>query len=44
MFIGGIGFMREFKGFVHGVDLGGWYSQCDHTKERYDNFIAETSH
>jgi aryl-phospho-beta-D-glucosidase BglC (GH1 family) len=33
--------MREFKGFVHGVDLGGWYSQCDHTKERYDNFIVE---
>ncbi|MBO7355842.1 MAG: cellulase family glycosylhydrolase [Lachnospiraceae bacterium] len=33
--------MREFKGFVHGVDLGGWYSQCDHTEERYDNFIVE---
>ena len=33
--------MREFKGFSHGVDLGGWYSQCNHTKERYDNFIKE---
>ncbi|MCR5740218.1 MAG: cellulase family glycosylhydrolase, partial [Lachnospiraceae bacterium] len=33
--------MREFKGFVHGIDLGGWYSQCDHTRERYDNFIVE---
>lgn len=33
--------MREFKGFVHGVDLGGWYSQCDHTKDRYDSFISE---
>ena len=32
--------MREFKGYVHGVDLGGWFSQCDHSKERYDNFIA----
>ncbi len=33
--------MREFKGYVHGVDLGGWYSQCDHSEERYDNFIKE---
>lgn len=41
-YIGGMYRMREFKGFVHGVDLGGWYSQCDHTKERYDNFIAES--
>ncbi len=34
--------MREFKGFVHGIDLGGWYSQCDHSRERYDNFIVES--
>ncbi|MCR4896017.1 MAG: glycoside hydrolase family 5 protein [Lachnospiraceae bacterium] len=33
--------MREFKGFEHGVDLGGWFSQCDHTKERYDTFVTE---
>ncbi len=33
--------MREFKGYLHGVDLGGWFSQCDHSKERYDNFIKE---
>ena len=33
--------MREFTGFKHGVNLGGWLSQCDHTKERYDNFVTE---
>jgi len=33
--------MREFAGYVHGVNLGGWLSQCDHTQERYDNFIKE---
>ena len=33
--------MREWKGFGHGVNLGGWVSQCDHTKERYDSFIKE---
>ncbi len=33
--------MREFKGYVHGVDLGGWFSQCDHSQDRYDNFIKE---
>ncbi len=24
-----------------GINLGGWLSQCDHTKERYENFITE---
>ena len=33
--------MKEFKGFMHGVNLGGWYSQCNHTEDRYDNFIKE---
>lgn len=33
--------MKEFKGFMHGVNLGGWLSQCNHTKERYDTFIVE---
>ena len=33
--------MKEFKGFMHGINLGGWLSQCDHTKERYENFIRE---
>lgn len=26
---------------MHGINLGGWLSQCDHTKERYDTFIVE---
>ncbi len=30
------------KGYKHGVNLGGWFSQCDHTKERYDTFIVES--
>lgn len=33
--------MRHFEGFEHGVNLGGWLSQCNHTKERYDSFILE---
>ena len=33
--------MRIFTGFQKGVDLGGWFSQCDHTEERYDTFITE---
>lgn len=33
--------MRRFIGFEKGINLGGWLSQCNHTKERYDNFIKE---
>ncbi|WP_026652967.1 glycoside hydrolase family 5 protein [Butyrivibrio proteoclasticus] len=33
--------MRDFKGYMHGINLGGWLSQCNHTKERYDTFIVE---
>lgn len=33
--------MKQFSGFMHGVNLGGWFSQCNHTAERYDNFIKE---
>lgn len=33
--------MKEFKGFKRGVNLGGWLSQCDHSEERYQNFITE---
>ena len=33
--------MKRFDGFMHGVNLGGWYSQCNHTEERYDTFIKE---
>lgn len=24
-----------------GINFGGWYSQCDHSQERYDTFITE---
>ena len=27
---------------MHGINLGGWFSQCVHTKEHYDDFIVET--
>ena len=33
--------MKEFKGFMHGVNLGGWFSQCDYSEERYNNFIKD---
>ena len=33
--------MRDFVGFKKGVDLGGWLSQCDYSKERLDGFIVE---
>jgi len=33
--------MRKWEGYEHGVNLGGWLSQCNHTKERYDTFIQE---
>ena len=33
--------MRDFVGYQHGIDLGGWLSQCDHTQKRYDTFITK---
>lgn len=33
--------MKEWKGYEKGMDLGGWFSQCDHTKDRYECFITE---
>ncbi len=33
--------MKQFKGFMHGVNLGGWFSQCDYSQDRFDNFITE---
>ena len=33
--------MKRWIGYEHGINFGGWLSQCDHTKERYDNFIVE---
>ncbi|MBQ7925468.1 MAG: cellulase family glycosylhydrolase [Lachnospiraceae bacterium] len=31
--------MKVWKGFQKGVNLGGWMSQCDYSKERLVNFI-----
>lgn len=31
--------MTNMNGFKHGINLGGWLSQCNHTKEHYDSFI-----
>ena len=33
--------IQTWDGFQHGVNLGGWLSQCNHTRERYDSFIRE---
>lgn len=33
--------MKKWEGFQKGVNLGGWLSQCDHSKEHYDTFITE---
>ena len=33
--------MRIWKGYIHGINLGGWLSQCDHSTERYETFITE---
>ncbi len=33
--------MKQFNGFMHGVNLGGWFSQCDYSQQRLDNFITE---
>lgn len=33
--------MKKLSGFYKGVNLGGWLSQCVHTKEHYDSFIQD---
>ncbi len=33
--------MKKWTGYEHGINLGGWLSQCDHSIERYENFISE---
>lgn len=33
--------MKKFIGYEKGVNLGGWFSQCEYTKENYDGFITE---
>ena len=31
--------MKKWEGHMRGVNLGGWFSQCDHSEERYNGFI-----
>ena len=31
--------MKRFEGFMKGVNLGGWLSQCDYSEERCRSFI-----
>ncbi len=33
--------MEKWDGFTQGVNLGGWVSQCKHTREHYESFITE---
>ncbi len=33
--------MLKDCGFYKGINLGGWLSQCDYSKDRLDNFITE---
>ena len=33
--------MRKFEGYMHGINLGGWFSQCDHSVRRYDYFVRK---
>lgn len=33
--------MKKWIGYQNGINLGGWLSQCCHTKEHYESFICE---
>lgn len=34
--------MKELKGYMHGINLGGWLSQCAaYSEEHYNSFIRE---
>lgn len=33
--------MKKWVGYEKGINLGGWFSQCEHTKEHYENFIRK---
>ncbi len=33
--------MRSWQGYQKGVNLGGWFSQCEYSKERFEGFITE---
>lgn len=33
--------MRKWKGYQKGINLGGWLSQCSHSRENYETYITE---
>ncbi len=33
--------MKIWNGYQKGINLGGWFSQCDHSETRYDTFIRD---
>lgn len=33
--------MKTWNGYQKGVNLGGWFSQCEYSKEHFDSFITE---
>ncbi len=33
--------MKTFTGYRKGINLGGWLSQCDHSKHTYNTFLTE---
>ena len=33
--------MKIWAGYQKGINLGGWYSQCDYSQHRYDTFITK---
>ncbi len=33
--------MKRWEGYEKGVNVGGWLSQCDHTKDTYENFVVQ---
>lgn len=34
--------MKQFTGYIKGINLGGWLSQCNHCRQHYDTFITES--
>ena len=36
-----VNIMLKSRGIIKGINLGGWMSQCDYSRERLDNFVKE---
>ena len=35
--------MKKFEGYMRGINLGGWLSQCaDYSEKHYSSFIDES--